>query len=264
MKILILNPNTTAAMTDQLIAVARTVALPDTELVPLTAPRGVPYIATRSESQIAGAVVLEMIAEHGDADAVVIGAFGDPGLLAARELFDVPIVGMAEAAMLSASLVGERFAIVAMSASFSQWYQDSVALYGMSHRSVGVVAPGSLSSPLQIGREELREAVREVAQSVIGSRGADVVILGGAPLAGLAADLSGELAAAVVEPIAAAVLQAEGAVRLGARPRGGMGRPFGKGSAGLSGALAAALAGQSARRIAVAADGAPRALDSRR
>ena len=89
MKILLVNPNMTQAMTDRLAAVARRVAAPGTEIVPLTATHGFPYISSRSEAQIAGAVALEMIAGNLEgADAVVIAAFGDPGLKAARELFN--------------------------------------------------------------------------------------------------------------------------------------------------------------------------------
>jgi hypothetical protein len=108
MKILLLNPNTTAAVTELLHAAAAPVVSPGTELVMATAPRGVPYIATRAEAQIGGAIALEMLAaEAPDVDAAVIAAFGDPGLFGARELFDIPVVGLAEAAMLTAFMLGQ-------------------------------------------------------------------------------------------------------------------------------------------------------------
>lgn len=64
MRILFLNPNITDAMTGRLVEVGRAAASPGTDLVTLTAPKGVPYIATRAEAQIAGALALEMLAEH--------------------------------------------------------------------------------------------------------------------------------------------------------------------------------------------------------
>src|SRR5439155_625318 len=113
MRILLVNPNTTDAITARLIAVATQVAMPDTELVGITAARGVPYIASRAEAQIGGAIALEMLADHhAGFDAAIIAAFGDPGLLAARELFDIPVVGMAEASMITACLLGRRFSLV--------------------------------------------------------------------------------------------------------------------------------------------------------
>src|ERR1700755_3123842 len=113
MKILLLNPNTTAAVPDLLYNAGHTAASSGTELIPPTAPRGVPYIATRAEAQIGGAIALEMLAEACTGiDAAIIAAFGDPGLFGARELFDIPVVGLAEAAMLTACMAGQRFSIV--------------------------------------------------------------------------------------------------------------------------------------------------------
>ena len=66
MKILLLNPNTTAEVTDLLYAAGSRAASPGTELVAMTAKRGVPYIATRAEAQIGGAIALEMLAEAGE------------------------------------------------------------------------------------------------------------------------------------------------------------------------------------------------------
>ncbi|MCC8982528.1 Asp/Glu/hydantoin racemase, partial [Bradyrhizobium sp. 10BB] len=63
MKILLLNPNTTVGVTDLLHAAGSKAASAGTELVPVTAARGVPYIATRAEAQIGGAIALEMLAE---------------------------------------------------------------------------------------------------------------------------------------------------------------------------------------------------------
>jgi hypothetical protein len=86
MNILLLNPNTRADITDLMLKVGQRAAAPGTSLTPLTAPRGVPYISTRAEAQIGGAVALEMLAEcHREFDGAIIAAFGDPGLFAARE-----------------------------------------------------------------------------------------------------------------------------------------------------------------------------------
>ncbi len=87
MRLLMINPNTTDAMTETMARVARGVAGPGVEILPLTAETGFPYISSRAEAQIGGAAVLEMIAAHRtEVDAVIIAAFGDPGLAAAREM----------------------------------------------------------------------------------------------------------------------------------------------------------------------------------
>ena len=124
MRLLLLNPNTTEAVTERLAGTARAAAGAGTQIIPLTAPRGVPFIASRAEAQIAGVVALEMLAEHhGRYDAAIIAAFADPGLFAARELFDAPIVGLAEAAMLTACMLGRRFSIVTFTTSMGPLVQ---------------------------------------------------------------------------------------------------------------------------------------------
>ena len=109
----------TPASTSQRVSrrAAKLAAAPGTIISTATATRGVPYIATRAEAQIGGAIALEMLAErHREYDAAIIAAFGDPGLFGARELFDIPVVGMAEASMLTACMLGRRFAIVTFAA----------------------------------------------------------------------------------------------------------------------------------------------------
>src|SRR5262245_83606 len=139
MRILLLNPNTSVGITDRLAAAARKVASPDTTLVPLTAPRGMPYISSRAEALIGGAIALEMLAEHhAQADAAILAAFGDPGLFGARELFDIPVVGLAEAAMLTACMLGRRFAIVTFASALAPWYEDCIEMHGLGNRCSGL------------------------------------------------------------------------------------------------------------------------------
>lgn len=247
MRLLILNPNMTEAMTERMAQVAATVAAPDTELLTATAPRGFPYISSRAESQIAGAIVLEMIAQRiGAVDAVVVAAYGDPGLKAARELFDIPVVGMAESAMLTACMLGERFSLVTFTANLAPWYLESVNAAGLGARLASIRIPGEGFRSVLHVRDELRGPLIEEARRAVVDDQADVVILGGAPLAGLAGEID-DAPAVLVDPISAAVKQAEALARVaprGARA-GSFARPPGKPSQGVGGALAAWIARES-------------------
>jgi allantoin racemase len=242
MRILLLNPNTTEAMTRRMTDVAQSVASAGTELVPLTAARGVPYIATRAEAQIGGAVALEMLAEHhGSADAAIIAAFGDPGLLGARELFDIPVVGMAEAAMLTACMLGRRFAIVTFARALGPWFEDCVDMHGLAGRCAGVrTLDGTVVSVPDV-QEEKEALLVELASRTVVERDADVIILGGAPLAGLATKMRERIPVPLVDPIQAAVKMAEALVAM--KPRkataGTFRRPDAKPATGLHPALAA-------------------------
>lgn len=243
MKILLLNPNTTADVTDLLHAAGSKAASTGTELVPATATRGVPYIATRAEAQIGGAIALEMLAEAGSIDAAIIAAFGDPGLFGARELFAFPVVGLAEAAMLTACMLGRRFSIVTFAGALAPWYEECVAMHGLSSRCAGIrTLDGAFRSISEVQAEK-EELLVALANRAVEQDDADVVILSGAPLAGLAAKVGDRIPVPVVDPVAAAVRQAETLAAL--KPRkavaGTFRRPDPKPTRGLAEPLAAII-----------------------
>lgn len=210
MKILLLNPNTTSDVTGLLHASGNRAASPGTELVAVTARRGVPYIATRAEAQIGGAIALEMLAEApSDIDAAIIAAFGDPGLFGARELFSFPIVGLAEAAMLTACMVGQRFSIVTFSRTLTPWYRECVAMHGLEARCAGIRALDESFQSISNVQVEKEEALVQIANLTVDQDGADVVILSGAPLAGLGEKVKNRISVPLIDPISAAVRQAE-------------------------------------------------------
>lgn len=250
MNILLLNPNTTVAITERLAAAARKVAAPDTTLVPLTAPRGMPYISSRAEAQIGGAIALEMlaeqmVAEHGaQADAAILAAFGDPGLLGARELFDIPIVGLAEAAMLTACMLGRRFAIVTFAGTLASWYEDCVEMHGLRSRCAGIRTLSEAVASVADVADEKEAQLIELMTSTASEAGADVLILGGAPLAGLADRIKRRIPVPLVDPVQAATKQAEALVALaaGKAQLGSFRRPPAKETVGLSAALARRIA----------------------
>jgi allantoin racemase len=240
MRILLLNPNTSQDVTDLLASAGREAASPGTELVPLTASRGVPYIATRAEAQIGGAIALELLAEHQhDVDAAIIAAFGDPGLFGARELFDIPIVGMAESAMLTACMLGRRFSIVTFARALGPWYQECVEMHGLRERCAGIrMLDGAFHSISNV-QEEKEALLVELANRAVREDEADVIILAGAPLAGLASKIKSKIPVPVVDQIAAAVRQAETLVALAPRKAtaGTFRRPDPKPTVGLPDAL---------------------------
>lgn len=245
MRILVANPNTTEAVTERMLAVGRAAAAVGTELVGTTAPRGVPYVSSRAEAQIAGAVLLETLAEQAAGfDAVIVAAFGDPGLFAARELFDVPVVGYSEAALLTALMLGRRFSVVTFAQSLEPWYAETIEAHGLAGRSAGVRCADRAFSSLAAVGAEMEDHLVELARRAVEEDGADVVILGGAPLAGVAGRVKHRIPVPCVDAMVAAVKQAEAIATLApAAPTAGrFARPPGKPSTGLAPALADRIA----------------------
>jgi len=247
MKILVANPNTSTGVTDKLVASGQRVASPGTELIAMTAPRGVPYIATRAEAAIGSAVFLEMLAEkRGTVDAAICAAFGDPGLGGARELFDFPVVGMAEAAMLVACTLGRSFGIVSFSRSLEPWFAEIVAWHGLSGRCAAIRTLDEAFTSIDDVQEEKEQVLVELANRTVAHDQADVIILAGAPLAGLANRIRERVPVPLVDGIQAAVTMTEGLVRLDPRKAtaGTFRRPGPKPSTGLAPALAGVIAHQ--------------------
>lgn len=85
MRILLVNPDMTDAMTQTMFAIAQGIAGNRAEIVPLTATRGFPNIVSRAKAQIAGGIAVEMIAENvAGADAVIIAVRRSPPCGGAR------------------------------------------------------------------------------------------------------------------------------------------------------------------------------------
>ena len=142
---------------------------------------------SRASAAIAAHAALDALAEHvAGCDAVYLACFGDPGLAALREISPVPVIGMAEASCLEACNRGRRFAIVTGGALWGPMLTEFVAWLGLAERLrlFGPLRrPGTRSRAI---RGRARPSPRP-APPVLREDGADVVILGGAALAGLAA-----------------------------------------------------------------------------
>src|SRR3954466_10190240 len=194
MRILVVNPNISESVSRLIGDEATRAASPGTEITVATAPFGVAYIETRFEALIAAYAVANVIAERRQGhDAVVVAAFGDPGVPGLREALDIPVVGMTEAALASVSLLGGRFSIVAISRRITAWYRETVERCGMIGRLASI---RSLDEPLaDIGAVQSDKALqlRDLCMKVIEADGADAIILGGAPLAGLARSIAGQI-----------------------------------------------------------------------
>ena len=213
MKILLYNPNTSVSITDTLFNTAKLVVSEGTELCPMTATKGFPYISNKAEAQITGGTVLEILSKHqNDFDAAIIAAFGDPGLMAAREMFNIPIIGLGESAMLSACLFGKKFSVISFSKNMSSWYEDSVETLGLQSRYAGFRAIEGVVLSIDEIQSLQREALIKAALDSVEIDGADVIIFAGAPLSGFKKFVEDEINIPIIDCAEAAVKQAELAV----------------------------------------------------
>ena len=247
MRLLIINPNISESVTALIEAEARRTASPGTQITMQTAAFGVAYIETRFEALIGAYATAQLAAEHhAGHDAVIVAAFGDPGLAGIREAMPIPVLGMTESALASACLLGHRFSIVAISQRIQAWYREVVEANGLVGRLASIRA---LDRPLaSIGnvQDDHEAALLALCERAVKEDGAEVIVLAGAPLAGLARALHGRLPVPVVDGVSSAVRHAESLVVLqpGKAVAGSFAPPPVKPNRGLPEALARLLDGR--------------------
>ncbi len=243
-RLLLINPNISDSVSDLIRTEAQRSASAGTEIEVLTAPFGVAYIETRFEALIGAYAAAQLAAEHhARFDAVVVAAFGDPGLAGLREALPCPVTGLTEAALASACLLGQRFSIVAISQRIRAWYRETIQAYGLEGRLASI---RGLDEPLaDIGNVQGNQGERLVAlaQRCVAEDGADVIVLAGAPLAGLARGLRDRLPVPAVDGVSSAVRHAESLIALAPGPArsGSFAPPPPKPNRGLTPALEALL-----------------------
>ena len=241
MKILLINPNISTSVSELIRSEAQRSASPGTEIEVLTAPFGVAYIETRFEALIGAYATAQLAAEHHTRfDAVVVAAFGDPGLAGLREVLPIPVTGLTEAALASAHLLGNRISVVAISQRIEAWYREVIAGYGFTSRLASIRSLERPISRIDGVQDEHLKALQALAERAVSEDGADVIILAGAPLAGLARSLNGRLPVPVVDGVSSAVRHAETLITLqaGLARRGSFAPPPIKPHTGLPQALA--------------------------
>jgi len=216
MRILVVNPNTTASMTATIADSATRVANTGTEILAVTSSMGPVSIEGYYDEAFAVPGLLVEIAkgETAGADAAIIACFDDTGLDAARALADIPVIGICEAALASTAFIAQRFTIVTTMERSRLPLEHLVHRYGMAGRCkvrAADIPVLSLEDPNSNARDRLRS---EIATALRDDK-AEAIVLGCAGMADLTAELRAEFGVPVVDGVAAAVKQAEALVSLG-------------------------------------------------
>lgn len=245
LRILLLNPNTMPEMTALIEKAIRPHLPAAAALVPVTGRFGARYISSRSAGVIAAHAVLDAFAEHGqDCDGVYLACFGDPGLLALREISRIPVVGMAEASSRLAARQAERFAIVTGGERWGPMLREFLATLGLGDRLVAVETVAPTGADIARDPDGSIALLAQACNRAVERDGAGAVILGGAGLAGLAARIQPHVPVPVICSAEAGVkMLLEALAEPPAKPLSGdLALPAPVASTGLSKSLAELLA----------------------
>jgi allantoin racemase len=217
-RVLLVNPNTTASMTAAMAATAAAVAGVDTVVEAVNPSVGPASIENDDDEHRCIPGLLDQVrmaaARTGQScpDAYVIACFGDPGLDEVRGLVDVPVLGIAQAAMHAAALAAGGFSVVtSMSATVARGWE--LAKSYTPSQCLGVYACDipvlSIDSdPSTVG------PIGDRCEAALNADGSGAIVLGCAAMAKFAGPLSRRLGVPVIDGVVAATLLAEALVRL--------------------------------------------------
>ncbi len=211
MRILVINPNTTQAMTDDIGRQARKYARPDTEIVAVSPPYGPRSIEGHFEDYIAAAATVELVAQERDAyDAFVIACYGDPGLYACREVTEKPVIGIAEASIRMSAFLAHNYSIVTVLPRVRPLLQDLVRSVGMEARCASIRCCNL--TVLEIEEDPRRAVVELIRESkkAVEEDHAESILLGCAGMGQLDEEIYDAVHVPVLDGTVCAVKIAEG------------------------------------------------------
>lgn len=228
MRVLVVNVNTTEAMTEAIGERARRYAAPSTEIVPLTPFFGPESCGGNLDSYLAAVAVIERVLAYPEPfDAVIQAGFGEHGREGLQEVLDVPVVDITDAAAHLACLLGRRYSVLTTVDRTVPLIEDRLLLAGVERHCASVRATGL--GVLELAEDHDRTLdvlIRHAARALERDR-AEVICLGCAGMADFAEKVHAAVSAPVVEGISAAVKLAEAlhALKLSTSKVGGYATP---------------------------------------
>jgi allantoin racemase len=204
-KLLIVNPNTTGAVTKLLADRARALApagCAPADTIALTATFGASYIVDEASVAIASHALIDVLASDAapDANAILVGCFGDPGLLAVREMSPIPVLGLAEAAMREAAVMGP-FAIVTGGRAWPAMLRRLAWSIGLLDAITDIIAVEKNGSELAADPVAAKALLARACTDSLRSAQTRSIIVGGAALAGYAEALQSSIPVPLIDSV---------------------------------------------------------------
>ncbi|GLR87973.1 aspartate/glutamate racemase family protein [Bradyrhizobium iriomotense] len=205
-RILLINPNSSQATTDMMVAIARSAASDRLDILGATAKRAPAMIVTPEALDAAAAEVVEIAqARKQTCDGVIVAAFGDPGLAEVRAAVALPAAGIGESSMLEAAQGGRRFGVATTTPLLGPKIDQLPD--GLGLRSLWTGACFADGDPLELARDPARQraALADTIRTCVAQDGAEAVIIGGGPLAQAARELQPMFEVPIIAPVPSAV-----------------------------------------------------------
>ena len=217
MRIFVINPNTSVSMTDHIREALIPIKRKDTKLTVVCPDRGPETIESAYDEAYAIPPTLELVSKANEEgyDAVVLACFSDPGLDAAKEVSAIPVLGIEEASLHVAAMLGARFTVLTPRKERIASKREHVHMRGLSHFLASVRSLDLSVAETDADPAKTKKRIFDVARRAVEEDGAEVIILGCGGMAGYAPEMEEKLRVKVIDPTSAALKIAEALVDLG-------------------------------------------------
>lgn len=207
-RLALLNPNTDERHTLAMRGVAQEALPAGCEVIAVNPPRGPESIESAADSVVAAAEVAALMRSLPAHDAYLIACFGDPGLDAARELTDAPVVGIGEAAYTAATLVSKRFGVITTLPRGIPALEEAIAARGLTSRCAGIVPLNIPVAEQGSDHPDTTPAIVAAGRRLAADHGADSLILACGGMADVARAVTAEVGVPVCDGVAFGALLA--------------------------------------------------------
>lgn len=204
MRILIINPNSDERMTDAIRHTSEEFA-GGHEIICRSTPNAPRFIETYEDEAKAARGMIQLVRDHTDADAIIVACHCDPNLDLMKEIASCPVVGIGEASMKIATMLGHRFSVVAATVHSLPNKEALIRKYHLQDLAVSVRAVSDTG----------KEGYREAAQTAVEKDGAEVIVLGCAGMTGVDRYLEKNIGVPVLDGVICALIIAAGLAKYG-------------------------------------------------
>ncbi len=204
--VLLINPNTSARALAMMMEIAAPHLPAGFALRGVSAVSGVPMIVDAGSLDASAVEVVRLgVSEAHAVSAIVIAAFGDPGIEALRATVGIPVAGIGESSIVEAAAGGRRFGIATTTPSLVRQIECLVERLSLGRWFTGVRVPEGDPVVLAADASAQESALARAAADCFDIDGAEAVVIGGGPLSAAARALREHFGAAIIEPVPAAM-----------------------------------------------------------
>lgn len=211
MKILIINPNSSVEMSAAIQNVAEIYANGDFEVKTVPTPNAPEYIDYYIDQAIAAPGMMQIVKENeAEYDAFIVACHCDPNLDLLKQITDKPVVGIGEASMKLATMLGHSFSVISAGKHSIPNKRALIHKYGLDNDCASVRGPKDDFDDPTVEGPYLNAAQIAMEEDL-----AEVIVLGCAGFAGMSEKMSAELGVPVLDGVVSALIIATGLVKAG-------------------------------------------------